>query len=208
MLDSGTVVSWWEIGVVSLDENSKNEILDLLSPICRVTFRECQYSYAQRETAYNEILARSKVDANILGVIMGRNTEAVFVATADGVEKEYAVELIRQYGSFVTITNDLNASVNDALTGGRMEGGMDTGAGMGGGGYWFWPLCLLVALLGLAAVLFFNRTRLAPAMQTTQGTVVTRGAPVSAKETVLAVKNSEVVPDDKVFDAIRQRIGG
>ena len=204
MLPDGTVVSWWEIGVVDTDEAGKQAILDLLSPSCRVTFWDRQVTYREREAAYNEILARSKEDANIQGVVMVRNSEGVMVQIAEGVEKEYAGAFVREFGSFVGVTNDLNA-VQYTLAG----GGLDTGAreaGMGAGGFWFWPLCLLVAL-GLATVLFMNRARLVPALQTTNGTVVTRGAPLSAKETVQAVKNSEAIPDDKVFDAIMDRIG-
>ena len=222
LLGDGTVISWWEIGVVNTDEGGRQAILDLLSTNCRVTFRECGFSHAQREAAYNEVLAKSVDDGNIHGAVMGRNSEAIVVEVADGYEKEYAREFIQQYGSFVLVTNELPSedSLGAIVSGGWDAGGnspglagdgIETGttpvAAMGGiGNSWFWPLCLL-ALLGLAAVLFMNRTRLVPTLQTTQGTVATQSAPVGKKETILAVKNSEAAPDDKVFDSICQRIG-
>jgi len=213
LLDDGTVVSWWEIGVVGLDENSKNAILNLVSPDCRVTFYDCQYPYSQREAAYNEILAQSKEDSNILNVVMVSNTEAVIVGIAEGYEKEYAAALILKYGSFVTVTDDKYFSAIDMMNDLNIMGGSGndtgiytTGAKTGPGGTCFWwPLCIL-AMLGLAALLFFNRTRWVPALQTARGPVITQGGPVSAKETVRAVKNSETAPDDSVFDDVMKRI--
>lgn len=71
---------------------------------------------------------------------------------------------------------------------------------------WLLPLIVFIIMIAGASILLFNRTRLIPAMQTTKGTVVAQSAPVSRKETIAAVKNSEIAPSDKVFDSILRRI--
>jgi len=210
-----TAIAWWEIGVVNADDAAKQEILALMSPDCRVTFRDCAYSYKQREAAFNEITAgRNEIVRNAL---MAQNSEVVFVEIADGYEKEYAKKLGEQYGWFIVVTNDAQA-VDDAdpalggitpevvvgLDGGMPEIGATPGSGLG---TWFWAVCLL-ALAGAAMLVYFNRARLIPALQTAHGTVITGGGQVSRKQTEEAVKNSALTPPDGVFNSIMEQVEG
>ena len=197
LLDDGTVVSWWEIGIIG-GEPVKQMVLDLVAPSCRVTFWERTFSYNQREAAYSEILARN--DENIHGAVMQRNGEGVFVEIAEGYEKEYARQFIEQYGYFVGVTNSLSA-MDDAMTGGGMEMGGNPGDPFG-----VWPWLLAAICLAGITLLAVRRFRLVPALQTTNGTIVTSGAKMSVKEVESAIRNSSQVPADDVFDAIRKEI--
>lgn len=202
ILEDGTSVGWWEIGVVNADEAAKQEILDLVSPNCRVTFWNCTYSYAQREAAFNEIYAsRNEI---VLDVLMGRNTQVVFVAIAEGYEKEYARMYIEKYGSFIVVTNDVYAA-DDAIPIGGREGGMETGGKNDPFVIWFWPLCL-VTLLSVATFVYLNRTRFVPAMQTNNGNIITRNTPISRKQTIMVIKNSAVKPSDDVFTSLLEKV--
>jgi hypothetical protein len=68
-----------------------------------------------------------------------------------------------------------------------------------------WLLIPIVLLLG-TGIVFALRTKLVPAMQTATGSVVTKTASVSKKQTIEAVKNSEVSPGAEVFDSILCKI--
>jgi len=207
MLDDVTSVAYWEIGIVNADEASKQEIIDLLSPNCRITFRDCKWSYSQRETAFNEIYA-SRGDI-VLNVQMILNSEEVLVEIADGYEKEYARKYIEQYGAFVGVTNDIGAA-NDARAGLGLEKGGDSGLETGNNknnafGGWLWPVCVIF-LIGVVTALYVNRTRLIPAAQTNNGNIVTGNAPISRKQIIAAVKRSALTPSDDVFRAIKEKI--
>ena len=65
---------------------------------------------------------------------------------------------------------------------------------------------IFIIMIAGASVLLFNRTRPIPGMQTMKGTVVAQSAPVSRKEAIAAVKNSEVAPSDKVFNSILRKL--
>jgi len=197
MLENGTSVAYWEIGIVNADEASKNEILDLLSPNCLITFRDCTYSYKQREAAFNEIYTSR--DAIVRDVQMLLNSEVVFVEIADGYEKEYARKYVEQYGAFVVVTNDI-AAADDAIA----AGGLDNG-GNNPFGFWFFPICLFL-LVGMVTVIFFNRNRFIPVMQTNNGNVITGSTPISRKQTVSAIKNSAITPSNDVFNSIVKRV--
>jgi len=197
MLENGTSVAYWEIGIVNADEASKNEILDLLSPNCLITFRDCTYSYKQREAAFNEIYASR--DAIVRDVQMLLNSEVVFVEIADGYEKEYARKYVEQYGAFVVVTNDI-AAADDAIA----AGGLDKG-GNNPFDFWFFPICLFL-LVGMVTVIFFNRNRFIPVMQTNNGNVITGSTPISRKQTVSAIKNSAITPSNDVFNSIVKRV--
>ncbi len=193
VLEDGTKVSWWEIGIVNADDSRKQEIINMLSPDCRITFVDCQYSYSQRQAAYNEI--QTSEDDNIHGAIMVLNSEVVMVKISEEHLKEYAAKFNRQYGSFVVVTDDLDATKETSKV-----GSMDKGNSL-----WIWTI-FAISLIGAAFIVYSNRTRFIPAMQTTKGTVVTQSAPVSRKETIAAIKNREVAPSDKVFNSILRRI--
>jgi len=199
MLEDGTSVAYWEIGIINADEASKQEILDLLSPDCLVTFRDCRYSYNQRKAAYNEIYA-SRNDI-VRDVLMVRNSQDVLVEIADGYEKEYARKFIEKYGAFISVTNDISAA-NDALTGEGFDMGGNTKNGFN-----LWVLTFGgVLILGMAAILFSNRIRFVPAMQTANGNVVTGNPTVSRKQTITAIKNSAITPSDNVYTSIMEKI--
>jgi hypothetical protein len=200
MLDDGTSVAYWEIGIVNADEASKQEIIDLVSPNCHITFRDCTFSYKQREAAFNEIYASCNDIVRDVQMIL--NSEVILVEIADGYEKEYARKYVEQYGWFVGVTNDINAAVNNAVEGGGFDKGIDKNNPFG---IWFFPMCLIF-LIGTATVVFFKRTRLIPAMQTANGNVVTGNAPVSTKQTIAAIKNSALTPSDDVFKAIMEKV--
>jgi hypothetical protein len=204
-LESGALISYWEIGVVNADEAAKQEILGLLSPDCLVTFRDCTFSYKQREAAFNEIYASR--DDVVRDVGMALNSEAVFADIAEGYEKEYAKKYIEEYGAFVVVTNSVHADDN-ALTGQGFDKGLDIGGGKSSDNalaIWLRPVCLIL-LCGMAAIVFFNRTRLIPAFQTSGGNAAAGSAPVSIKQAVSAVKNSAVTPPDNVFASIMEKI--
>lgn len=194
-LQDGTYNKWWLIGVINTDDNRKQEIIDMLSPNCIITFIDSKYSHRQREAAYNEIL-ESK-DDNILRAVMGLNTEVLIVTISGGDEKEYAKKFIQQYGSFVVVVNNLD--------GGDTEFTLLTGSAEKDNNLWVWMI-ITTLLMGATTILFFNRTRLIPAMQTTTGKVVTQSISVSRKETISAIKNNETSPNDKLFRSILSRI--
>lgn len=207
-LEDGTQVSWWRIGIVNADESRKQEILDMFSPKCIITFVDCQYSYSQRETVCDEIRASGYEAVQAVG--LSPYSEQVLVQVSDEYAKEYAAQFVKQYGSFVVVTNDLKAAQNAGPGGGTGNGqGAEPGGGMGNSTdkdsvLWIW-ITSAILLIG-ASVLFFNRTRLIPAMQTTKGTIVTQSAPVSRKKTIEAIKNSEVTPSDEVFISVLGQI--
>ncbi|MCL2672219.1 MAG: hypothetical protein FWF10_09340 [Clostridiales bacterium] len=193
-LADGTVVFWVEIGMVNANDTSRQAILDLVSPNCRVTFYDCSYPYKQREAAFNEIYA-SRSDI-VTGVVLVLNAETVLVEIAEGYEKEYAQKYIEQYGSFVAVTNQL-LHHTDAMTGAG-----DTGNNAQE--LWLWTAAIL--LIGAAAVLYMRRRRMVPAMQTNTGSTVADGAAPSRAQTVAAVKNSAQTPPDHVFTSVMERI--
>lgn len=102
--EEGTSVTWWEIGMINADEAAKQEILDLVSPNCRVTFLDCAYSYNQRVAIMNEIYA-SRGDI-ILDVRMSRNTESIAVIVAEGYKEEYARKFLDEYGSIILVQDE------------------------------------------------------------------------------------------------------
>ncbi|HHT25095.1 MAG TPA: hypothetical protein GXZ76_06235 [Clostridiaceae bacterium] len=68
-----------------------------------------------------------------------------------------------------------------------------------------WLLIPVMLLVGVG-IIFAIRTKLVPALQTATGSVVTKTAPISRKQTIEAVKNSEVSPRAEVFDSILSKI--
>ena len=203
-------VTWWEIGMVNADEAARREVLALMSPECRVTFWDCTWSYKQREAAFNEIYA-SRNDI-VRDALMALNSEVVLVEIADGYEKEYARKFIDQYGAFVVVTNDV-AAANDAqpAKGGSLDtrelgGGLDMGGAASNPlGAWFWAVCLIL-VAGAALLVYWNRARLIPALQTANGNVVTGSARISRKQAEAAVKSSVFSPPGDAFKSIMERV--
>ncbi len=105
--EDGKIYSYWEIGLVGADEARRQQILDLVSPQCLVTFYSCTFSHSQKTQAYQTLLALSQQDENIRQVIFTRNTELVVVGVPEGMEKHYAQLLIHQMGlgAVVSVTD-------------------------------------------------------------------------------------------------------
>jgi len=85
------------------------------------------------------------------------------------------------------------------------EGGNTTGGGKNG--FILWILTFGgILVLGTAAIIFVNRTRFIPALQTNNGNIITRGALISRKQTIAAIKNSAITPSDDVFKSIMEKV--
>ena len=199
LLDNGTNVIFWEIGVVNADEAAKQEILDLVSPNCRVTFRDCTYAYNQRKAAFDEISA--SLGDIVQFVIMSRNSEHVAVVVASGYEEEYAQKLLEEYGAFILVQNGLPVD-NAGLA---MDGAIIVDPISKVNVNWFLP-AVMIMLCFVATIVFFNRTRLVAAFQTNSGSIVTGNSPVSRKQIIAAIKNSAITPPDDTFDSIMDKI--
>jgi hypothetical protein len=126
---------------------------------------------------------------------MNPKSEVIFIEVAEGYQAEYSMKLSEQYGMSFIAVDDVNAAI------GAVPGGL---AGNGLFDYWFVPILLI--LISIASVVFFNRNRLTPAMQTANGNVVTGNAPISTKQTVAAIKNSALTPSDDVFKNIMEKV--
>lgn len=225
-----TGTQWWVIGIVDTDDTSRQEILDLLSANYYVTFIDCTYSYQQREAVYNEIYTNR--DNNVHSVQMSPNSEAILVEVAAGYEEEYTRKYAALYGPLVMVAYASNASplvppsidvdssmgaasIPEQIITDNTEAVMAPGFPRGtelipGGnnsafGYWPWTIALLL-LIGAAAVVYFNRTHLIPAQQTSSGHVVTRTTRINRKQTAMAVKNSALTPPDTAFGSIMAKI--
>lgn len=205
VLDNGTVVSWWEIGVVGGDEQTKQAVLDCMDASCRVTFVDTQYSYGQRKAAYDDLLATG--DEGILQVIMTRNAEHVVVVVTPAEQAAYTERLTLQYGSLIQVTTEIG--IEDELVinppGGKQEiaiepqdpGVSEQELPWGGGPILFGIVCA-------AAMLWFaGRTR---AMQTTAGTIVTQGEGMTKAAVVQAVKESTAEPQPDALQSIWNKL--
>lgn len=167
------------------------------------------------ERVYQEIVARSETDGNILAVRAWPEHSLIFVEIAESQEKEYAKLFVEEYGSFVTVTNDVDAAIT-MEDGAGYDPGADnpylTDATYGIGGTrdtfpWVWLWLLAAALLiGGVFVLLARRNRIL-AVQSANGNVLLRHAALVSRQSVLsAVKLSETAPESQVFNAILERI--
>jgi len=193
----GTNIVFWIIGIVNADDKSKQEIIDLLSVNSRITFENCTYSYNQREAAYNAILAMK--DDKILDVIFLRGSEKIQIIVATDNVVIYSESLSAQFGGMIWVTDESGVGYNDFLPNGT------TGAGKNSPDFLVWSIGVIL-ILGMAAILIANRTRLIPALQTTNWNVVTENAPISTKQTIAAIKNSALTPSDDVFKNIMEKV--
>ena len=216
VLEDGTAITYWEIGIVNTDEASKQEILDLLSPNCIVTFRGCAYSHNQGEAARNEILAMN--DEKIIDVVLMGNSDGILVIVSEDSVAYYRETLSARFGDIVSVGGDESTPVEAAASDGN--GTTDTdlvgdgsipvlhGDPISNGGFnnkWILPV-MLILLCGVAAALYFNRARFVPAMQMNSGTVVAGNVPISRKQTIALIKGSAMTPPDDVFMSIMEKI--
>ena len=133
----GAVYSHWEIGLADADETQKQAILDLVSPNCLVEFKNCLFTHAQKQTAYDTLTELAETDKNILEVIFIRNDDTVWVAVPEELTKEYAKYLIHDLGlgAVVSVTDEdsLNAVTTDSFLDGAIAASGDPGIAAPGG---------------------------------------------------------------------------
>lgn len=199
MLEDGTGVSWWDIGVVNAGEKEHKEILDLASPQCRITFVSCAYSYSERKAVMDEITALN--DKNIGKVMMIYNTEKVCVVmaggTSDKMVKRYAEKFAGEYGAIVDVIG-AEQCADDAFADGLDKGGAEVG---------YLPAFVAVMLLLTAALTAFFVRRRRPVPVPTDGIAGNTGVKnLSAKDTEELVQKSMIKPGENVYDALMREI--
>ena len=187
--------AYWEIGIIGANETRKQEIIDMLSPNCQVTFIEVDYSYNERNAVYNEICAAE--DENILSVLMMLNTDRIEVVVADNAYEEYVAFMQSSYGDMVELTNELEVATDDVT-------GFDKG--MGSIANWLLPGIIVLVVLLVFGIFYFNRRRFVYAMQTAGSNTVTATRSMSRKEVVEAIKDTKIQPGESVYEKIRQEI--
>lgn len=200
VLSEDVIVSYWEIGVVDADDDMKQAILDLLAPTCLVTFMDCNYSYTQRITAYDEITALN--DSNIVQVTMGTNTEMVHVILSGSLslkqQQEYASSLTSDYGSFINIIDGTTSTTVTVAT--------DDSFGVSSNSINS-NLLRMIAFVICIGVLFLlvKKHRLALVAQTPNGVAVTQSGKPTGKAVVEAIRKSEVKPAEDTFKQIMEK---
>ncbi len=193
--------------LVGDDGTAENQIRSMLISDSGLSFGSAKYSYNELMAIAAEIssdyLGKNKLFYG-LGVGWGgvgdgppgfgdSGKEArVYVEVDKSIFAEYTKKFEKLYGDKVVVFESV-APVRDEA------GAKDKNANLS------WLLIPIVLLLGTGIVLAL-RTKLVPAMQTATGPVVTKTASVSKKQTIEAVKNSEVSPDAEVFDSILCKI--
>lgn len=210
LLDDGTILSYWEIGLVGADEARKTEILSLLDPTCLVTFIDCDFPYAQRQAAHDALLARG--DPNIRQVVVIRNTQEVWVEVPGDLVADYAAQLEPEFGAMVVVAGPhqfaYTEGINHVLPGLGFDQGLgqaENAAQESASPVPFWPLFLLLALLAVGIALLLRRARLSAAVQTAAGPVVTHSRP-SRRAVEQAVRESAESPGDGLYSSILYRI--
>ena len=206
VLEDGTAITYWEIGIVKTNESSKQEILDMLSPNCIITFRGCTYSHNQGEAVRNEILAMN--DEKIIDVVLMGNSDGVLVIVQEDSVAYYTGILSAKFGDIVSVGGDESTPVEAAASdGSAANGGMitDVTAPVLVNHNWILP-AMLVLLCGVAIALYARRARLIPALQTNTGNVVTGNTPISRKQMIALIKSSAMTPPDDVFRAVMEKI--
>lgn len=223
MMDDGTICSYWEIGLVNASEAQKQEILELVSPTCLVEFKNCLFTHAQKQTAYDTITEMAVTDSNILEVIFIRNDDTVWVAVPEELAKEYAKYLIRDcgLGAVVSVTdeNSLNAVADGDLLEGVMtaQGGRDAAASavIGSSGivpearagaplHWIYLVLAVIAACTLTG--FVLRRHFVPAAITENGTICIASTPLSRRQTEQAVRENVQAPDGSVYRNLLERL--
>jgi hypothetical protein len=128
----------------------------------------------------------------------------VLVGVAESELAHYRTLFAEQYGGMV-IVGIGGPGVLYSLDGGILGGYIGTPGSNNNNYLWIVLAILAIGLLGTFAIIQRQRTQRMSAMQTTIGDVVTASPPVTRKETIAAVKNSAVKPDDKVFKSIMEK---
>jgi len=192
--------------LVDDDGTAEKQIRSWLINDSGVLFGEAQYSYNSLLAISNEIMEKymvheQKVNAvsvgwtSIDGVVTGfgeSGKEArVVVFVEDSVLAEYTSEFKTIYGDMVMV--EVGGAAEEIIT-----------AKSNNALHW-WFLLSVMLVIGIGVV-FFNRTRLIPALQTANGNVVMSSPMIRRKETIEAIKNNKTTPDDAVFASILSKV--
>lgn len=162
-----------------------------------------------RETAYQEILALSKTDENILAVQLSKDSRWVFWEVAGTPEtiKDYA-KRFEKYSEFLIFTDDVEKSMENFEEIPYADGSIlwDATPQPKRAGYGFWIIGICVFLVLGTGYMLFRSKRLIPALITADGKLIAGNAKISTKEIVLSVKRNETAPDRRVMEAILRQI--
>jgi hypothetical protein len=196
--------------LVGDDGTVENQIRSMLISDSGLSFGSAKYSYNELLAIADEISSEYLEKNNLfygLGVGWGGAGDGapgfgdsgkeprVVVGVDKSILTEYTKKFEKLYGDRVVVFES-EAFVREDLR----DVTKDKNTGLS------WLLIPMMLLVVAGIILFGIRTRLIPAMQTMKGTIITQSAPVSRKETIAAIKNSEVEPGDKVLNSILRRI--
>ena len=229
LLEDGTIRSWWEIGLLDTSEDCRNEILDLLSPTCLVTFYDCTYSYAQRYAAYEALTARS--DSRIQNCLLALNTESVLVWTSPEERQALQEEVSVTYGALVVVL-DTEAAVDDfspAIPGSLPDMGSSAAPPAPGSAvhtdaappapgavpsasmprFALLLACLAAAvLLPAAGWLLLRRRQPSPAACTAEGNTAAAASALTRADAAAAIRASSIRPPAHLYTDLLSRLSG
>ena len=193
--------------LVEDDGTAENQIRSMLINDSGLSFGSAKYSYNELMTIANEISSEYFENNKLFyGLSVGwggvgapgfgdSGREARVVVEVDrSIFAEYTKLFKELYGDKVVVFESEAFADED-----QSNIAEDKNTGL------LWLLIPMVLLVG-AGIIFVIRTKLVPALQTTTGSVVTKTVPVSRKQTIEAIKNSEVSPRAEVFDSILSKI--
>lgn len=208
MAEDGTILAYWEIGLVNASDERRQEIVDQFAETCLITFHDAKWSHNQREAVLLEIEVEVKEnnDRNFVSGILIKNTEKVYIVVKDEAFEEYSARYAERYGELVWTQREsemVEAEIYavDPELGMMLDGGMQTNQIT-----WFVPVLLCTFVIVAAAVLFSNRYRLVPIRQTVTGGIETDIKPLSRAQTVHAVQERTYSPSDKVLESIMDEL--
>lgn len=229
--EDGTILSYWEIGLVDADEGRRQAILELVSPACLVEFQKCLFTHAQKQAAYDTITELAVDDPNILEVIFIRNGDTVWVSVPEEKTKEYAEYLIRDLGlgAVVSVTDQHSIASFEDATAPRIDipGGLTTGP-IGGGADGiqsapvetglvrttpqaqtspiFW-VCLALAIFAACALTVLAlRRRSVPAAVAEDGSLHAYRPPLTRREAERLVRESHEAPPSSLRQELLRRV--
>jgi hypothetical protein len=174
MLENEINYSFWIIGIINDGKTNKQEIIDLFSPHCLVTFENSTYSYNERKAAYDGMLAMQ--DENIFDVIYMKNTDEVVVVVSEENFDRYTEILPAQFGGMVRVSDGSDIGINTQAGGDNLLPPnipniitLENTTNL-----YFWIVSAIVIFLcGTIAMMFVRRIRLTRVMQTNNGNAIT-----------------------------------
>jgi len=104
VLEDGTSVVWWEIGIVNADAGSERTVTDMLPSNSRITFFDCKYTHEQRTEAYYAILAMK--DDKIHDVLFVSNSEKIQVVVSTDRVADYSEALKARFGDMIYVSDE------------------------------------------------------------------------------------------------------